>query len=176
MRERLCVGCLGVRVGLRVVQLCGARGVCVWLGVCKARPAEGRLCMQSQHQLTTSIVFKRTHTPPHQRPHLQELKLRATARKGIGKDHAKWIPVATAVYQYAADITINQSLMDELTEEQKQEFVAANPHTETRNAFRYDPTTRQVCWGLWACLLCALVETGGGGANMFLSVCITSTQ
>lgn len=75
---------------------------------------------------------------------LQELKLRATARKGIGKDHAKWIPVATATFQYAAEISINQALMDELTEEQKQEFVASNPHTEARNAFQYDPATRQV--------------------------------
>lgn len=74
----------------------------------------------------------------------QELKLKATARKGLGKDHAKWIPVATATYQYGADISINSALMDELTEEQKQEFVAANPHTESRNAFTYDPATRQV--------------------------------
>lgn len=74
----------------------------------------------------------------------QELKLRATARKGIGKDHAKWIPVATTMFQYAADININQTLMDELTEEQKQEFVNANPHTAERNAFKYDPSTRQV--------------------------------
>lgn len=74
----------------------------------------------------------------------QELKLRATARKGIGKDHAKWIPVATTMFQYGADITINQALMDELTEEQKQEFVNANPHTAERNAFKYDPSTRQV--------------------------------
>lgn len=77
----------------------------------------------------------------------QEIKLRAVARKGMGKDHAKWIPVATAVFQYVADIEINQALMDELTEEQKQEFVNSNPHTATRNAFQYDPATRQVCMG-----------------------------
>lgn len=74
----------------------------------------------------------------------QEVRLRAIARKGIGKDHAKWIPVATAVFQHVADISINQALMDELTEEQKQEFVASNPHTASRNAFAYDPATRQV--------------------------------
>lgn len=74
----------------------------------------------------------------------QEIRLRAIARKGIGKDHAKWIPVATAVFQYAADIQINHALMDELTEEQKQEFVLSNPHTGSRNAFSYDPATRMV--------------------------------
>lgn len=77
----------------------------------------------------------------------QEIKLKAVARKGIGKDHAKWIPVATAVFQYAADIQINQALMDELTEEQKQEFVLSNPHTSSRNAFTYDPATRTVSKG-----------------------------
>jgi hypothetical protein len=44
----------------------------------------------------------------------------------------------------AADITINQTLMDELTEEEKQEFVASNPHTSERNVFAYDPATRKV--------------------------------
>jgi DNA-directed RNA polymerase II subunit RPB3 len=37
----------------------------------------------------------------------QELKLRAIARKGIGKDHAKWIPVATAVFQFVPKITVD---------------------------------------------------------------------
>ncbi|KAI8466343.1 MAG: DNA-directed RNA polymerase [Monoraphidium minutum] len=74
----------------------------------------------------------------------QELKLRAIARKGIGKDHAKWIPVAVATFQYMPDIKINQALVDELTEEQKQELVASNPHTDERNAFKYDPITRQI--------------------------------
>ena len=36
----------------------------------------------------------------------QELALRAVARKGIGKDHAKWSPVATAVYQYMPEVRI----------------------------------------------------------------------
>jgi hypothetical protein len=48
------------------------------------------------------------------------------------------------MFQYGADISINQALMEELTEEQKQEFVNANPHTAERNAFKYDPSTRQV--------------------------------
>ena len=36
----------------------------------------------------------------------QELALRAVARKGIGKDHAKWSPVATAVYQYMPEVRV----------------------------------------------------------------------
>lgn len=80
---------------------------------------------------------------------MQEIKLRAVARKGIGKDHAKWIPVATAVFQYAADIKLNQTLMDELDEAQRQEFVASNPHTTARNAFSYDPTTHRVRRVTW---------------------------
>ena len=45
----------------------------------------------------------------------QEVKVRCTARKGIGKDHAKWSPVATAVFRYEPEITLNESIMKSLT-------------------------------------------------------------
>lgn len=70
----------------------------------------------------------------------QELALRCVARKGIGKDHAKWIPVATAVFQYMPEIHINDSLMDELTDEQKQEWCNSDPS----KTFKFNPVTRRV--------------------------------
>lgn len=45
----------------------------------------------------------------------QEVKLRCVARKGIGKDHAKWSPVSTAVFRYEPEILINESLMYSLS-------------------------------------------------------------
>ncbi|KAL6771735.1 RPB3 [Auxenochlorella protothecoides x Auxenochlorella symbiontica] len=70
----------------------------------------------------------------------QELKLRAVARKGIGKDHAKWIPAATVSYQFLPEITINHDLMDTLTDEQKQAFCAADP----RKTFRFNQISKAV--------------------------------
>ncbi|EIE18511.1 DNA-directed RNA polymerase II, 36 kDa polypeptide [Coccomyxa subellipsoidea C-169] len=70
----------------------------------------------------------------------QELRLKAIARKGIGKDHAKWIPVATVSFQYMPEITINRALMDTLTEEQKEDWVKATPNP----VFRYNNITKQV--------------------------------
>lgn len=45
----------------------------------------------------------------------QEVKLRCIARKGIGKDHAKWSPVSTAVFRYEPEIVLNELLMDSLS-------------------------------------------------------------
>lgn len=70
----------------------------------------------------------------------QELKLRCIARKGIGKDHAKWQPVSTAVFQYVPEITINHAAIDSLTEDQREELCDADP----RRTFRYNKVTRQV--------------------------------
>lgn len=55
----------------------------------------------------------------------QEVKLKATARKGVGKDHAKWMPVATVAMSPIPDIRINRQRMNTLSLAQKQEFVAS---------------------------------------------------
>lgn len=70
----------------------------------------------------------------------QELKLRCIARKGIGKDHAKWQPVATAAFQYVPQITINHALVDTLSEAQREELCAADP----RKTFKYNKLTRRI--------------------------------
>ncbi|KAK9822850.1 hypothetical protein WJX81_003391 [Elliptochloris bilobata] len=70
----------------------------------------------------------------------QELALRAVARKGIGRDHAKWSPVATAVFQYMPGVMINRALMDTLTEAQKKDLCASDPS----HMLEYNDVTQQV--------------------------------
>ena len=93
----------------------------------------------------------------------QELKLRAIARKGIGKDHAKWMPVATCSFQYMPDIRINQSEMDKLTPAEKQAFVESSP---TR-VFAYDEVTDQVTGSLQL-LINTCIATAFGDARVAL--------
>ena len=70
----------------------------------------------------------------------QELKLKAKARKGIGKDHAKWSPVATARFKYVPEITLDEQGLEELTEMEKIELAESDP-TKT---FGLHPHTRKV--------------------------------
>ena len=57
----------------------------------------------------------------------QALKLRAIARRGVGKDHAKWSPVATAAFQYLPAITLDARLAASLTDAARDEWAAATP-------------------------------------------------
>lgn len=57
----------------------------------------------------------------------QMIKLSAIAKLGIGKEHAKWTPVAAASYMFEPIITLNPAVMERLTEEQKATFVKSCP-------------------------------------------------
>lgn len=52
----------------------------------------------------------------------QRLKLKAVARMGIAKEHAKWSPVAVATYRFWPNITVNEEQVATLSMEQKQEL------------------------------------------------------
>ncbi|KAH7647019.1 conjugation stage-specific [Cryptosporidium bovis] len=57
----------------------------------------------------------------------QRLAMRMSACKGIGKFHAKWIPVSVATFTHEADVRINYSLSSGLTLKQRKALVNCCP-------------------------------------------------
>lgn len=83
----------------------------------------------------------------------QELMLECTARKGVAKDHAKWSPVATAVFRFQPEIIINEEMARRLTPQQKRDIVDSSPTP----ILRYDEATDSVreglpCWTVFPLL------------------------
>jgi len=57
----------------------------------------------------------------------QEIKLKAIAKKGVGKEHSKWSPVSTVAVTIVPSIKLHNARMNELSREQKIEFVNCCP-------------------------------------------------
>jgi DNA-directed RNA polymerase alpha subunit len=57
----------------------------------------------------------------------QHIKLRAIARKGVGRDHAKWSPSVAIGIKPHTEIKINKDKMDMLSPEEMATFVASCP-------------------------------------------------
>eukprot|EP01098_Paradermamoeba_levis_P009778 TRINITY_DN4094_c0_g1_i1.p1 TRINITY_DN4094_c0_g1~~TRINITY_DN4094_c0_g1_i1.p1 ORF type:complete len:307 (-),score=58.64 TRINITY_DN4094_c0_g1_i1:240-1160(-) len=70
----------------------------------------------------------------------QELKIRAIAKKGVGKEHAKWSPTCTATFQLDPDIRINYPRMDELSAEKREEWAGSCP----TKVYKYNENSRTV--------------------------------
>eukprot|EP00382_Lankesteria_abbotti_P003314 CAMPEP_0113851604 /NCGR_PEP_ID=MMETSP0372-20130328/4776_1 /TAXON_ID=340204 /ORGANISM="Lankesteria abbotti" /LENGTH=293 /DNA_ID=CAMNT_0000822519 /DNA_START=19 /DNA_END=900 /DNA_ORIENTATION=- /assembly_acc=CAM_ASM_000359 len=64
----------------------------------------------------------------------QNLKCQIVGQKGLGKLHAKFIPVAKATWQYEADIILDQRRMAAVSAETKQMIYASCP----KSVFAYD--------------------------------------
>lgn len=70
----------------------------------------------------------------------QEVMMKAIAKKGVGKEHAKWSPVCGCVYQFEPDIRINEERMSELSETQKIDFANSCP----AKVYKYDQEAHRV--------------------------------
>jgi DNA-directed RNA polymerase II subunit RPB3 len=57
----------------------------------------------------------------------QEIDVECIARKGIGRDHTKYCPVAVASFQYEPVIELNQQLLQTIPKDQKMDFVKSCP-------------------------------------------------
>lgn len=81
----------------------------------------------------------------------QRIKLTATAKKGIGKEHAKWSPVSTVALKHDAVVKLNDDILNDYDETQRKKFVDSCPV----KVFDYDEDSRQVqVRDAAACIFC----------------------
>jgi len=81
----------------------------------------------------------------------QRLKLRAIAKKGIGKIHAKWSPVAIATYSFEPRVILNDARLDEIAESHRRDFVASCP----AKVYAFDERSKKVMLANEpACMFC----------------------
>ena len=57
----------------------------------------------------------------------QELKIKCLAQKGIGKEHSKWNPCCTAVFNYEPDVFFGQKAYALMTMQERRDFVESCP-------------------------------------------------
>uniref|UniRef100_A0A6A7GA99 DNA-directed RNA polymerase II subunit RPB3 n=1 Tax=Hirondellea gigas TaxID=1518452 RepID=A0A6A7GA99_9CRUS len=81
----------------------------------------------------------------------QDIEADLIARKGIAKEHAKWQSVSVAVFAYDPDITLDAAQTDQLSDDQRKEFVACCP----TKVFTLDDHNKQVsCTQPRNCMYC----------------------
>lgn len=102
----------------------------------------------------------------------QQIKLRASAQKGIAKEHAKWNPTCTAFFNYEPVVYLNKSTYNDLTVEQRTAIIDACPNKLSKPyppeaAYGYDPATK-TCRDV--------VETDEACACMVCLDCIESAR
>merc|ERR1712137_616497 len=78
------------------------------------------------------------------------LKMVCQARKGIPKYHAKWMTVATAVYNFQPRLTLNREMVDSLSLDDKLDFVQSCPRT----VFSLDMEDAVQITDLQKCIFC----------------------
>jgi len=85
----------------------------------------------------------------------QELKIKALAQKGIGKEHSKWNPCCTAVFAYEPDVTFGHKAYALMTAQERRDFVESCPKKLPKpESYPYDRVESEEASACMVCLDC----------------------